>query len=175
MTFFAPTSSHLPIYKPFLVVCMLSRFSCVASQAPLSMAFSRHGLSCPSLEVLPDPRIKPTSLASSALAGRFLTTITTQEAQTLFRFPIFLPCFIPSCSEWMSNCPQDCDFHCSLKVQHSLILYIFQNTGHLPVLLILGALHSELGEGMCFASSSDLLFILTFCLCKTDLSTASES
>ena len=103
MTFFAPTSSHLPIYKPFLVVCMLSRFSCVASQAPLSMAFSRHGLSCPSLEVLPDPRIKPTSLASSALAGRFFTTITTQEAQTLFRFPIFLPCFIPSCSEWMSK------------------------------------------------------------------------
>ena len=50
----------------------------VACQAPLSVGFSRQeywgGLLVPSPKDLSDPRIKPTSPASPALAGRFLTT-----------------------------------------------------------------------------------------------------
>ena len=46
--------------------------------APLSMGFSRQehwsGLPCPPAGDLPDPGIKPTSLMSPELAGRFFTT-----------------------------------------------------------------------------------------------------
>ena len=51
----------------------------VAHQAPLSVGFSRQeswsGLPFPPPADLPDPGIKPTSLASPALAGRFVTTV----------------------------------------------------------------------------------------------------
>ena len=50
----------------------------VACQGPLSMKFSRQeywsGLPFPTSGDLPDPRIKPTSLASPALAGTFFIT-----------------------------------------------------------------------------------------------------
>ena len=50
----------------------------IARQAPLSMGFSRQEywseLPCPSTGNLPDPGIKPVSLMSPALAGRFFTT-----------------------------------------------------------------------------------------------------
>ena len=50
----------------------------VIHQAPLSMEFSRQDywsrLPFPPPEELPDPRIKPVSLTSSVLAGRFFTT-----------------------------------------------------------------------------------------------------
>ena len=50
----------------------------VASQAPMSMEFSRQeywsGLPFPSLGDLPDPEIKSMSLASPALSGSFFTT-----------------------------------------------------------------------------------------------------
>ena len=53
-------------------------------QALLSMEFSRQeywsGLPFPPPGNLPDPGIKPTSLASPALAGRFFTSSTTWEA-----------------------------------------------------------------------------------------------
>ena len=56
----------------------------IAFQAPLSMGFSReeywNGLPFPTPGDLPDPGIKPTSLASPALAGGFFTTSTTWEA-----------------------------------------------------------------------------------------------
>ena len=49
-----------------------------AHQAPLSIRFSRQeywsGLPCPPPGDLPDTEIKPASLMSSSLAGRFLTT-----------------------------------------------------------------------------------------------------
>ena len=74
-------------------VRVLRRFSCVrlfetpwtvAHQAPLSMGFSRQeywsGLPCPPPGDLPDPGIKPASLTSPALAGRFFTTRATWEA-----------------------------------------------------------------------------------------------
>ena len=52
--------------------------------SPLSMGFSRQEywseLPCPSPGDLPNPGIKLTSLMSSALAGRFLTTTTVWEA-----------------------------------------------------------------------------------------------
>ena len=52
-----------------------------ACQAPLSRRFSRQeywsGLSRPPPGDLPHPGIRPTSLMSPALAGRFFTTSTT--------------------------------------------------------------------------------------------------
>ena len=56
----------------------------VARQAPLAMGVSRQeywsGLPCPLPGDLPNPGIKPTSLTSSALTGRFFTTSATWEA-----------------------------------------------------------------------------------------------
>ena len=53
----------------------------VAYQTPLSMEFSRQeywsGLPCPPPGDLLDPGIKPLSLVSPAVAGRFFTTSTT--------------------------------------------------------------------------------------------------
>ena len=70
--------------------CMLSHFSHVqlfcnpmdySPQAPLFMEFSRQeywsGLPCPPPRDRPDPGIKPISLMSPALAGRFFTTSAT--------------------------------------------------------------------------------------------------
>ena len=75
----------------YLLVCVCSRFSrirlcmtpwTVGHQAPLSMGFSRQEywsvLSCPPPGDLPDPEIKPRSLMSPALAGRFFTISITQ-------------------------------------------------------------------------------------------------
>ena len=86
-----------PEYRPSVLItgrfhickfaCMLSRFSCVqlfetlwtvACQAPLSIGFSRQnwsGLPCPPPGDLPDPGIKPTSLMSPALTGRFFPLV----------------------------------------------------------------------------------------------------
>ena len=51
---------------------------------PLSMELCRQeywsGLPFPTPEDFPDPGIKPTSLASPALAGGFFTTVTTWGA-----------------------------------------------------------------------------------------------
>ena len=73
------------IYIIDLSVCVLIRFGCiqffatprtVAHQAPLSMGFSRQqywsGLPCLLPGNLPDCGIEPTSLMSSALAGRWV-------------------------------------------------------------------------------------------------------
>ena len=72
--------------------CVLSRFShvwlvvtpwTVARQAPSSMGFFRQeywsGLPCPAPGDLPNPGIKPPSLMSPVLAGRFFTTSATWE------------------------------------------------------------------------------------------------
>ena len=69
---------------------MLSHFIrvqlCVTlwTQAPLSMRFSRqeywNGLPFPTTGHLPDPEVKPASLMSPALAGRFFTTSVSWEA-----------------------------------------------------------------------------------------------
>ena len=75
-------------------VCILSHLSrvqlsetpwTVAHQASLSMGFSRQeywrGLLWPPPGDLPDPGMEPTSLTSTAMAGRFFTTCSTWEAQ----------------------------------------------------------------------------------------------
>ena len=80
-----------------MCVCAQS-FSCVrlfatprtvAYQVPLPMGFSRQKycseLPCPPPEDLPDPGIKPTSLASSTLAGGLFTTSATWETQRASR------------------------------------------------------------------------------------------
>ena len=60
----------------FSLVRLFMTLWTVACQAPLSMGFSRQenwsGLSFPTPGDLPDPGIKPTSLASPALTSRFL-------------------------------------------------------------------------------------------------------
>ena len=65
--------------------CVLSHFSrvqlfvtlwTVAHLAPLSMGFSRQEYWSDPSQDLPDPGIKPASLMSPALAGRFFTTST---------------------------------------------------------------------------------------------------
>ena len=73
-------------------VCVLSHFNIVqlfatlqtgALQIPLFMGFSRleswSGLPFPPPGHLPDPGVKPASLASPAMAGGFLTTRATWE------------------------------------------------------------------------------------------------
>ena len=74
------------------VLLLLSHFSrvrlfmslwTVTLQAPLLMGFSRQdywsGLPCPPPGDLSDPGIKPASLLSPALAGRFFSTSATRE------------------------------------------------------------------------------------------------
>ena len=79
----------------------------VAHQAPRSMGLSRQdywsGLPCPSPGDLPDPGIKPASLMSPVLAGRFFTTSATWEACL---------CLCPLCK--LSLTPLSRDTHLSL-------------------------------------------------------------
>ena len=77
----------------YMPACMLSRFSCVrlfvtlwtvVYQAPPSMEVSGEeywsALPCPPPGDLPESGVKPESLMSPALAGRFFTTSATWEA-----------------------------------------------------------------------------------------------
>ena len=70
---------------PQLCLTLCDPMDIITHQTPLSMGFSQqeycNGLPCSPPEDLPNPRIKPASLTSPALAGRFLTTSTTWEAQ----------------------------------------------------------------------------------------------
>ena len=65
----------------------------VARQAPLSMVFSRQeywsGLPCPPLEDFPNSGIKPSSLMSPPLAGRFFPTSIAWEALASRRVYLF--------------------------------------------------------------------------------------
>ena len=66
----------------------------VARQAPLSMGFFRqeywNGLPCPSPGELPDPVIKPASLASSTLADGFFTIMPFREAVFSYKMTCIL-------------------------------------------------------------------------------------
>ena len=89
-----PKLQGQPVFK---VVCAckvtsvmsdsLRLYGLLACQVPLSTRFSRQeywgGLPCPPQGNLPDPGIKPMSLTSPALAGRFFTTSTIWEAWNL--------------------------------------------------------------------------------------------
>ena len=65
----------------------------VALQAPLSMGFSRQeywsGLSFPSPDHLPNPEMKPTSPASSALAGQFFATELPGKSPLMYIYYTF--------------------------------------------------------------------------------------
>ena len=75
-----------PVYA---TVCVLSHVQLfvtpwtVTHQAPLSMGFSRQayrrGLLFLTRGDLPDPRNQPTSLVSTALAGKFFTTVPPKK------------------------------------------------------------------------------------------------
>ena len=92
------------------VLCaMLSRFShvllltalwTVACQAVVFMAFSRQrywsGLPYFAPGDLPDPGIKPVSLRSPALAGRFFITSTTWEAKKSIYYLFILSFMCPA-------------------------------------------------------------------------------
>ena len=82
------------LYASFVSMraCMLSHFShvqpfmtpwTIAYQAPVSMGFSRQeywsGFPCLPPGDLPDLGVEPTSLTTTALAGRVFTTSTTWE------------------------------------------------------------------------------------------------
>ena len=71
-------TEKMPVYTSVLShILFFATPRAVARQAPLSLEFSRQdrsGLPFPSPEDLRDPRIKPTSLVSPALAGRFFTS-----------------------------------------------------------------------------------------------------
>ena len=85
----------------------------VAFQAPLSMGFSRQvywsGLPRPALGDLPNPGIKPASLRSPALAGRFFATSVTREA--------FI--YINQFTSVTQSCPTLCDPMDSLSTTNS--------------------------------------------------------
>ena len=81
--------------------CMLSRFShfqlfatlwTIASQAPLSIGFSRQeywsGLPCTAPGDLPNPGIEPTSLSSPELISGFFTTSDAWDASVSKYLPI---------------------------------------------------------------------------------------
>ena len=92
MTSCKNSQNAAPIINPEYV-CVLSHFNraqlfatqwTVVPQAPLFMRFSGQerwsGLPCLSPGDLPDPGIKPASLMSPALTGKFFTTSATWEA-----------------------------------------------------------------------------------------------
>ena len=84
--FFRKLKIELPCAVPscFSCVRLFATLWTIACQALLSMGFSRQeywsGLPCPPPGDLPNSGIKPMSLTSSALVGRFFTTSTTWEA-----------------------------------------------------------------------------------------------
>ena len=80
---YAQSLSHIRLFAaPWTVACQIS----------LSMGFPKQeywsGLPFPVPGDLPDPGIKPMSLASPALAGRFFTTSATWEAFAYRRWEI---------------------------------------------------------------------------------------
>ena len=74
---------YVRVPSHFSHVCLFVALWTTASQAPLSMGFSRQEywseLPCPTRD-LPEPGIKPLSLKSLWLAGGFFTSSTTWEA-----------------------------------------------------------------------------------------------
>ena len=93
--------SHVQLFAPLWTV---------AHQAPLSMGFPRQEswsrLPFPSPGDLPMPGVKPSSLMSPALAGRFFTTSATWEAKTLTFLIEGEMCMR---AETLQSCPTLCD------------------------------------------------------------------
>ena len=73
------------------------------------------GLSCPSPGDLPNPGIKPVSLTSPVLAGRFLTTSATWEAPW-FHFKSKVKVKVAQMCPTLCN-PMDCTVHGILQAR----------------------------------------------------------
>ena len=78
---------YMPAYRlSHFIPGLFTTLWTVAHQAPLPMGLSRQeywsGFPCPPSGDLPDPRNKPKSLRSHALAGGFFNTTTTWEARS---------------------------------------------------------------------------------------------
>ena len=91
---FPHTGAYDPVYVAFVLSCipLLATPWIVAHQAPLSVEFSRQeywsGLPFSSPGYLHDPGIKPSSVASPALEGRFFTTVPPGKPPNLcYRYP----------------------------------------------------------------------------------------
>ena len=92
---------HSTLTTCMLYACVLSPFShvdsatlwTVALQAPLSMVILGQeywsGLPCHTPRDLHDPGIKPMSLRSPALSGRFFTTSTARDASCIVYLCLF--------------------------------------------------------------------------------------
>ena len=97
----------------------------VARQAPLSMGFPRQeywrGLPCPPPGDLPDPGIKPSSLTSPALAGRFFTTSTSWEAQE-YATKLYTICHP------FYHIAKHCRHCCQLLIYRHLLSFISETT-----------------------------------------------
>ena len=80
---FTSDTHHVCVLGHFCHVQLCATLWTVASQAPLSIRFSKQGywsgLPCPSPGDLPNLVIEPLSFLSPVLAGGFSTTSTTQE------------------------------------------------------------------------------------------------
>ena len=91
------TNQAHPMLSRFSHVWLFAPLWTIASQAPLSMGFSRQeywsGLPFPPARHLPDPGIEPASPVSPALGGRFFTTSATWEtleAKCFRQWPLHL-------------------------------------------------------------------------------------
>ena len=93
----------------------------VARQAPLSMGFSREeywsGLPCPPPGDLPDPGIEPKSLMSPPLAGGFLTTSATWEAQRENKVKVLVVQLCPTLWDPMDCSPPGSSVHGLLQAR----------------------------------------------------------
>ena len=75
---------HAKFLQSYLTLCNL--MDCSPPGSPIQeilQAIILEWVAMPSSKDLPDPGIKPVSLMSPALAGRFFTTRATWEAQLL--------------------------------------------------------------------------------------------
>ena len=82
---FREVSGHASVIRYFSRVWLFTTLQTIARQALLSIGFSRQEcwseLLCPPPGNLPDPRMKPASYLSPALAGGFFTSSTSWEAR----------------------------------------------------------------------------------------------
>ena len=75
---------HDKLLQSYLTVCDLMDCSSPGSSVHgILQAIILEWVAMPSSKDLPDPGVKPVSLMSPALAGRFFTTSVTWEAQLL--------------------------------------------------------------------------------------------
>ena len=127
----------------------------VTHQAPLSMGFSKQeywsGLSFPSLEDLPGPGIKPTSLVSAALAGMLFTGLS-QERRLEHR---------PS-SEYSGLIPFRIDWFDLLAVQGTLKSIIQNHSSKVSILWCSAFLMAQLSHANMTTRKIIALTIQTF-------------